>query len=267
MNKILALIFLISTFADLSNAKTIVVSDIDDTIKIAHILDLTDMIYYGARTATAFEGFPEVYQGLEKDLGAEFYYVSNAPGFMTGRHTYFVERHQFPAGTYVGRSQYDAANHKLNTIREIVQSQQPSRLILIGDNGENDTIFYNQIKNELANQSIEVLQFIHLVYSKNNAAERGKALEEGQIGFATAVDLLFALKQYQLLVPETFKTAVAAVGSSLLVEHKFDEDEKDQWHFPDYMDCSDLEWQWDDVVGKSHFLQSLKAKIQGRCQP
>jgi phosphatidate phosphatase APP1 len=56
-----------------------VVSDIDDTIKWSHILDLVRRLEDAPDPTLAFRGMPELYTSLANDGGAKFFYVTGAP--------------------------------------------------------------------------------------------------------------------------------------------------------------------------------------------
>lgn len=74
-------------------SRTIVVSDIDDTLKISYVRSLTDKVLNAPRTDLVFAGMPEPFLALQNRGDVEFIYLSNAPTWlMTEAHQVFCVR-------------------------------------------------------------------------------------------------------------------------------------------------------------------------------
>ena len=63
---------------------TMIVSDIDDTIKWSHILGLPETVVEALDYRLAFKGMPELYTSLAT-AGAKFAYVTGAPDVIIDR--------------------------------------------------------------------------------------------------------------------------------------------------------------------------------------
>lgn len=251
---------ILSLFLGLSsNAKTVLVSDIDDTIKISHILDLQDAAAYAIDSDSEFLGMSALYQSLQNENPEmKFYYLSNAPEFLlSGTHTDFLKNKRFPKGKYLPRTNLLSSNHKISSLRKIIQNENPDTLILIGDNGEKDILVYNQIALENANSNLKIIQLIHNVYSTNNQAEeKGLKTMKDQIGFVTSVEAALELNQLGLLSTPQTKKIINYVASILVNEpnNKFYGD----LAFPYFLKCDRFNWPWNFEVSAE--LRSIQEK-------
>ena len=183
-------------------SQILIVSDIDDTIKISHVLDRPDALLKAARTSNLFLGSNYFYQFLYekyKNIGVEFVYLSTAPRFlMETSHSNFLKHNNFPGGSLIlPSSLMQIHNHKINTLREILNARHYQQVILIGDNGERDIEIYDQIKNEFP--GFQYLTFIHQVYFTQAEEHQGKALLPMQVGFVTPIEIAISLKEKDLL--------------------------------------------------------------------
>lgn len=190
-------------------AKTLVISDVDDTIKISYVRSKEEMVAFSAFADSLFFGMNNVYQEIEKKAqhsGEElkFYYLSN--GFtptVEGVHTKVLRDFDFPKGSYISRPNPLVKTHKLDHIRRLINTEKPDRVILIGDNGEKDPIDYRKIVLEYAASGIEFSTFIHMVYDQPKdvspelyAHLKGRDREgmfPGQLGFLNAAELAVQL--------------------------------------------------------------------------
>lgn len=173
----------------------IVISDVDDTIRISQILSRTDRHINTAVNYTTsqlpFEGMPELYQELARN-GARMEYVSSLPkpiGFF-GRN--FLKNSSFPDGKLWTRTDSNRASHKIKTIRRILSDNPGKKVILLGDNGESDPEVYEKIMKdpELGHQVQGV--FIREIY------DRGP-LPAHETAFLTSADLSARFSQLGLV--------------------------------------------------------------------
>lgn len=180
-----------------AQAKTLVISDIDDTIKNTHVLNWADAV--GSQNLSdqeAFGAIAHVYNLLiSQNPGTTIYYVSN--GFRAGGFnlvpSVFLTTNDFPQSENLSlRSTWDGlTNTKVRRIVDLIYQIQPTSLILIGDNGEQDTEVYAEIQRIFP--KIPATTYIHQVYSSQTTFETGKHLEKDQIGFVSSVDLAMDL--------------------------------------------------------------------------
>lgn len=221
-------------------AKTILISDIDDTIKVSNVLDKDSAVANAMSTSGAFLGMAELYLAMQSDASIEkFFYLSNAPRkLMEKQHSKFLQRNNFPAGELITRTQDSSANHKANAIRKIIAQDKPSTLILIGDNGERDTETYARIRAEYPDLTIKT--FIHLAYSVQGfEGDFGKPLLDQQSGFATSVDLAAQMMPLKLLHENSYTNMLRSF-LQLAIDEGDHLTRGKQLMFPAWLDCRDM---------------------------
>lgn len=183
------LLLSLQDYATPASAANLVISDIDDTIKVSHVLSKVDSAFNANKWENQFLGMASLYRALAINRPDDkFFYVSNAPEFLMGNnHRLFLEYHSFPPGQILLRQSLFDGSFKLNALRKLIKQWAPKEVILIGDNGEEDAKIYDQIRKE--HPGPQFLIYIHQPYSTKNKDEKGAALLAGQIGFVTSVDL------------------------------------------------------------------------------
>ncbi|MDG0816647.1 phosphatase domain-containing protein [Bdellovibrio svalbardensis] len=259
---ILALVFL---FLSVGQAKTLLVSDVDDTLKLANVLDLSSAASYSFDDKSRFLGMAELFTLIKKDNpDLSVYYVSRAPSWwMQGTHEQFLRNGKFPAGVYIPRTNLSMETHKLITIRSIMNSENPDKVIFFGDNGEKDAEVYEQIKSEYETKGVRFYQFIRLVYSSKDSEDAGVIPFADQVGFVTPVEVSFELKKAGLLAEESVVWTAENIASAILKQKK--DYDVGTVAFPKFMRCNDFVWKWDDV-GVYPNLPELKQRLEERCQ-
>ena len=166
-------------------AVSIVVSDVDDTIKDSRIRDYWEMILRGPQTGPEMmiPGMRDaLYHILEVTNADTVFYVSKMPSVFEAFHEEFLEDNKFPAGILITRGL--ETDFKLNNISEIIEKTKASQVFLIGDNGEADSKIYHQIENKFRKRGVKVFSFIRKAYQKNYK------IYEGQYLFNDGCDLV-----------------------------------------------------------------------------
>ncbi|MNL07741.1 hypothetical protein D3C87_1284290 [compost metagenome] len=236
------------------NAKTILISDIDDTIKLSHILDKTDAFWNVFRTENVYLGMNTAYKLLkEQDKSIEFFYVSNGPKAGVGPlHDEFLDDNKFPDkdNAFYRKFGYPDPNnpgkkilgldpnHKVNVISEIIESTKPDLVILVGDNGEQDPFKYDTIVNKYPNTKF--LSQIHMPYYTGQIEKQyaGQALQGDQEGFATSYDMILSWFDKGIINAEAVVTFEESFRKGLAKEDKYED--KGEMAFPDWTDCRDV---------------------------
>jgi len=139
-------------------AAPMVISDVDDTIKITNVRDRRAAI-----TNTFSKPFEEVpgmaaaYQRWAAEDGAVFHYVSGSPWQLYTPLETFVREKKFPAGAWHLKHLRFADpetivaflgpqhEYKLGAIRPLLERWQKRRFILVGDTGEQDPEIYARL--------------------------------------------------------------------------------------------------------------------------
>lgn len=215
-----------------SQAKTMVISDIDDTLKVSHVRSLLDAGLNAFKYRNEFTGSSEVFQLLAQEIeGISFTYVSNAPSFgMTTSHTLFVRENDFPAGALYLRDEYSSDEYKVKTIRTLIKKNSPDKVILLGDNGESDINFYDTIVKEFTGQ-VDFKQYIHQVYEGSDVL----SLKGEQVGYLTTLDILSDL--YEDTLFSLSPTAIENLAETLAQQIAKEKRDDDSLTFPEWLSC------------------------------
>jgi len=221
--------FLAITFSLFSQAfaKTIVISDIDDTLKMAHVKAVGGALSRAFMTKITFAGMPDLLNEIAKQRKVEsFYYLSNAPEFVMKRsHTKFIQVNNYPQGKIILRSNESKEDHKIINIKKIIETEKPDEVIFFGDNGERDSAIYREAVDLYP--EIKFNTFIHYVYPN--------AIEANQTAFVTALEPLLTLINEGVLSVTSLLTASKLSSAIALEEER--ETFKVQY-FPEFLDCS-----------------------------
>lgn len=168
-----------------------IVTDIDDTIKVTHVLNRKE-----AKRNTflkPFEAVPcmaDLYNSWRAALGPDtrFHVVSAGPWQFNEPLSLFAESSKFPVMTWDMRSiDIPSASalkvelsqklekifdHKLQKIRALIGRFKMRHFVLVGDSGERDPEVYAQIVSEFMSQVDAV--FIRNVHSKAQTEQQAK---------------------------------------------------------------------------------------------
>jgi len=250
------------------SAKVLLISDIDDTIKVSHVL--SPMKYLrSVDGSTPFTGMAQLYQLIlnKNPQTTQIAYLSNAPqeigGFEIMRlsHENFLEQNKFPQGQLLLRQSLEDQNHKINSIRKLVKEISPEVLILVGDNGERDAEIYAQAQQELLPLNIETHIYIHQLYSSQGWYQKGSRLQAGELGFVTPFEIALDLKKYNLISHDSMQWLYKNVMPYILSEEVLKMSVGKPVSFPYFKDCSDFKWSFIVPVE----MLPLSKKINQKC--
>lgn len=174
-------------------AAPVVISDIDDTIKISDVRNKDELLKNTfLRPFRPAPGMADFYQGLASK-GAFFFYVSASPWQLYPELRTFCSMSRYPEGVF--RMKYfrfkdsDFLNlfqkpleYKTDTIEPILKSLPAHSFILIGDSGEKDPEAYTALAEKYP-QIKRVL--IRMVYGPEKARMDALALRLAQGVFQT----------------------------------------------------------------------------------
>lgn len=160
-----------------------VISDIDDTVietGANEMLRMAKNVMMGnARTRLPFAGVRELYQALQRGLYDTpvnpIFYVSNGPWNLFDFVVEFMGVNDVSPGPIILRDYgFDAgkfltnAEHKISSIRDILETYPDLPFILIGDSGEKDPEIYRSVVEEFPNR-------IAAVYIRDVTTDRRRA--------------------------------------------------------------------------------------------
>lgn len=261
--------------------RVLLVSDIDDTIKVSHVLSNTGMTARAANVTVRFSGMAQLYQLIvnENPTSTQIVYLSNAPKDLFGidalqyLHQTFLSYNRFPPGTLDLRADIFEKDHKIKELRKMIAAEKPDVVIMFGDNGELDTEIYKQATLEMKDKPIKMVTFIHQLYATevpvldqvlglDSIAEVGKKIEPGQTGFVTPIEISLELNQLGLLKTESVDWMLKNVAPFIANESYFDSDSYGPITFPSFMQCQDFKWMW-PVTSQT---KALVKKINSVCK-
>ncbi|KAJ6625845.1 hypothetical protein B0H10DRAFT_1782443 [Mycena sp. CBHHK59/15] len=153
----------------LTNSPIRVISDIDDTVKVANVISGARAIFHNVFVKDLKDiivpGMGEWYTSMWQ-RGVRFHYVSNGPFELLPVLADFFVVSQLPPGSiklrsYAGRSLFSGllsapATRKRAGVQEILQAFPESKFILIGDSGEQDLELYAELARERQDQVLGV---------------------------------------------------------------------------------------------------------------
>jgi hypothetical protein len=132
----------------------IVISDIDDTIKITQVLDRRAAVKNTfIEPFKPVPGMPELYRAWATNLGAQFFYVSASPWQLFLPLSEFIRASAFPAGTFCLKEFRLKDNTRFSlfenpemfkpgAIEPILKTFPERKFVFVGDSGERDPEIY-----------------------------------------------------------------------------------------------------------------------------
>jgi phosphatidate phosphatase APP1 len=159
--------FILATFLLLSTqlfARTLIVVDIDDTIKVTNVLSKPDIYINALLSKKAFAGMSELLQEMNISE-TSIVYVSGSPSFLTGRIDAFLSFNHFPQPQNVvlrddlSIKTYD---YKIDRITKLLSRNVFDKVILVGDDTEYDPEIYHEISKRFKVDSI----YIHAILDR-----------------------------------------------------------------------------------------------------
>jgi len=252
----LFVVLLLLVCCSFSGAKTLVVSDIDDTIKASHVNSYRNSLRFAYATENLIKGMPGLYNHVSKNIeDVKFVYLSSAPErLMRGSHSEFLKIHNFPEGELILRKTFNFSSfrHKFKNIEELVDANNPEVLILIGDNGEGDPEVFNAVIQEYGDD-IEIYQFLRRTYSKPVPFSSYKRIE-----FVSPLEICLNLELHGLTAcPEHLLRIIADE-----ITHEFYTKDYGAYYFHPYMDCRGYEWP---LVKDLNFMSDLANLLDKKC--
>ncbi len=196
----------------MSKQPLILISDLDDTIKISHTQSKLITIYRGLFRSSAFAGMAQLYaELLAFNPRSAFCVVSSSPPQIKRKVEFFLSSNKFPEANLVLRDwmrQPSIVKYKLGSILALVEKAEQSgaMVILIGDDTEHDPeVFAHVAKRHPERVAARYLRIV-----------RGREMPEGSIGFFTAFDVACA----ELAAGRLGNDEVLRVGDAVLKSEK-----------------------------------------------
>jgi phosphatidate phosphatase APP1 len=162
----------------------IVISDLDDTLKMTDAPSFPSNLWNMLFTRISFVAMPDLMNAWTHPDASKgqppLYLLTGSPQAITPLVKKFLTANKFPEMRLYLRKYLttDLVTFKLNSIR-IILNEISLPTILVGDDGQHDPEIYAQIQNEFPNRILAV--YIHKI--------TGRTLPQNQIGFQTAYEI------------------------------------------------------------------------------
>lgn len=196
----------------MSGTPLLLISDLDDTIKISHTQSKLVTIYRGLFRSSAFAGMAQLYgELLNYNPGSQFCVVTSSPPQIRKKVDFFLSKNQFPACDITLRDwmrQPNILKYKLGSILALVEAAEKEGrcAILVGDDTEHDPEVFSHVQKRFPNAV--AARYLRIV--------KGRELPEGSVGFFTAFDIACA----ELAAGRLASEQVLRVGEAVLKAEK-----------------------------------------------
>jgi phosphatidate phosphatase APP1 len=232
----------------------LLLSDLDDTIKISNTQSKFITIYRGLFRSSAFAGMSELYtEILSRHKESSFYIVSSSPPAIRGKIDFFLSKNRFPKAEILLRDwirQPSVLKYKLKSILDLVEASKYP-VLLVGDDTEHDPEVFSHMEKKCPEKVLA--RYIRVV--------RGRELPEGTHGFFTAFDLACA----ELAAGRLSSEQVLRVGEAVLKAEKNSRliprfSLKPPLHFVPFLANADLLEIWKKIQSKIEAMPKRKTK-------
>ncbi|AKU99109.1 hypothetical protein AKJ09_05773 [Labilithrix luteola] len=251
---------------------TLLVSDIDDTIKRTHVLDKAAAAVNALDSRDPFGGMRALYTRWHRENAPskQIIYLSAAPGPLIELSKRFLTNSEFPGDTadvtesvVSGRSIFESAgDFKTKKLLEMYDAQVaakkvPNTYILIGDNGEQDMIAYGNFIDYVRSKggrTDRIYSFIHHVYD----VPEGSPIAAPHRAWVTAGDLAVQLRELGLIGDPSLDDVLAEVATD--VTHQA------EVVVPSFMSCKQFSsWPYLETSAASNDYATVESDVKDLC--
>ena len=177
--KILLSIFI--TIASIPSVDAfMVVSDVDDTIKLTNSGSTFGSTWSGLFIKSAFLGMPAVYQSWKAE-GAKIYFVTGSPPIV-GKNMHAMMKHNkvpYISITFRSNMSEDTVKYKMRAISKLFDRHPEEQVVLIGDDVTVDHDVFKLLNEKYPGRVLAM--YVHQV--------KKRGYHEGQIPWVTAFDV------------------------------------------------------------------------------
>lgn len=173
-------LWLISAALVLSSAHAaLVISDVDDTIKITNSGSLVDAAWSGVFKKEVFPGMPELYRAWGKQH--KIYFVTGSPTIIRDRIQDLLREHKVRYERLVTRSNIleRTYSYKLHAISRIMEAQPTEQVVLVGDDVSADHEVFKALDEKFPGRVL--VSYVRPV--------RNRPALAGQVPYVTAYDI------------------------------------------------------------------------------
>lgn len=148
------ILFLACLSFSLPSLSLVIVTDLDDTLKITNVLDRSEATRNALFSKKAFLKFPELLNNMNQ-YAHGLYVLSASPTFLSNRVNKFLNFHHISRNDVYLRNlvrERDSFKFKLEKLKELFEDRPHESFILIGDDTENDPRVYANMREIYPNQ-------------------------------------------------------------------------------------------------------------------
>jgi hypothetical protein len=197
-----------------ADIRNFIVTDIDDTVKLTDVNHLTDAIVRSVFGRKAFAGMSTLYREIsERNDRSTLFFVTGSPRIFRKPLVEMIVANKFPAPWMLSLRDLSKSTpeFKVARITEILQGLPPEgKLILVGDDGENDPETYATLLAQNPGRIAGV--YIHRI--------QNRVLPAGEFAYDTAMDIAVSEMEKGRLSAEQ----VMRVGNAVLAESQGDDE-------------------------------------------
>jgi len=246
----------------LNSDKGLVVINVEDTLKIAHIQNFWDSLNYNTNTKKRFLGMVEALRLLARSNPSyRFVYLTRPQELVAGKiEREFISNNKFPLGEFRNYSMDPMVKTRAEILRNLLTEYPVKNVVFMGHNGGPDPDVFSLISKEFIN--INFHQYIHTVYSTSGAMALGRELYSEQTGFLTAVELIVDWQQRGLTGMDSLKLVKSLI--SKVLSEASDQTHLDEIAIPSFVNCDAFRWRW-PVEGDFVVLAPVRKHLLDRC--
>jgi phosphatidate phosphatase APP1 len=225
----------------------IIVSDLDDTVKITDVSNRDNMTCNAVVSKLVFAGMPELYRFLlgENSPADRLMFLSGTPFILSNKVRELLNEERFPAYglTLRGLTEFlsPAFEYKTKHMEELYGAPEGDNFILIGDDTEKDPEAYAYFSATQKQNKVRAI-YIHRI--------TGRDLPPGSVAFMTAYDIAI----HEFLAGRLSEKQAADVGEAVLKA-------EDAAFVPDFQQCPKEYGQISDLPEN---LAKLKKQIEDK---
>lgn len=222
-----------------STSKIVVISDIDDTLKVASSRSKLEFLAL-MNSSLQYTGMAELFAELDKKWGfqIQFTYVTNAPYYVDKSRRKFLKDNNFMEGLVFFSPRLSDETHKYISIRKVLTDYNPTHVIFIGDNASRDAQVYVDIAKEYRSQGIQFFTFIHRIYKDKIVVD-----DTQYFSYMTSIEVAKKLYKDQFLEKKNYEDFFNLVYPQINSEiNTGQKPSKNSQAFPQFTACQDFKW-------------------------
>ncbi len=220
-------------------SKIMVISDIDDTLKVASSRNKLEFVVL-LNSSLQYTGMAELFTELDKNWGLQiqFAYVTNAPYYIDNSRKKFLKDNKFMDGLVFYSPSLSDETHKYVSIRKLLTDYAPTHVIMLGDNASRDAQVYADIAQEYKPQGIQFYSFSHRMYKDKLVVD-----DSQYFSYITSIEIAKKLYKEKLMGKKNYEDFFDLVYPQISSEmNTGKKPSKNSEAFPKFTECQNFKW-------------------------